>query len=218
MISKQIIFSWKSSNPLFLVLLIFSLLLNPLPVLAQGAGDHSMLTSINTRYPSNPVYKTFSSTAYPVAFGLPIGIMAISLISDHSKGQKVGYELFGGLLISAAATGLIKEIINRPRPYERYIDVYPDSYESGNSFPSGHTSLSFSNATSILLSTKKWYWAAPAYAWACGVGYSRMYLGQHYPSDVLAGAITGAAGAYLAHVIRKKIFERSQRRKPVRIP
>jgi undecaprenyl-diphosphatase len=45
-----------------------------------------------------------------------------------------------------------------------------------------------------------------------------MYLGQHYPSDVLAGAITGAAGAYLAHVIRKKIFERSQRRKPVRIP
>lgn len=216
--SKQITFQYNILNPLIAVVFIATSLLNPYQVLAQGAGDYSMLTSINSRYPNNPVYKTFSSAAYPVAFSLPIGIMAISLVTDHSEGQKVSYELFGGLLISAASAGLVKEIVNRPRPYERYNDIYPDSYDPGNSFPSGHTSLSFSNATSLLLSTKKWYLAAPAYVWACGVGYSRMYLGQHYPSDVLAGAITGAGGAYLAHVLRKKIFAGSKRRKPVRLP
>ena len=185
---------------------------------AQGAGDYATLKVINPRYPDNQLFKTFSRSAYPVAFSLPIGIMAVSLLKEDKRGQQVSYEMMGSLLLSAAATGVIKEVVQRPRPYQKYNDIYPDKWEDGNSFPSGHTSLSFSNATSILLSTEKWYLAAPAYLWACGVGYSRIYLGQHYPSDVIAGAITGAGGAYLAHVIRKKFFEGPRRRKPVRMP
>ncbi|MFN7538784.1 MAG: phosphatase PAP2 family protein [Bacteroidota bacterium] len=185
---------------------------------AQGSGDYAAVKAINTRYPDNRTFNTFSSAGYPVAFSLPIGIMAVSLLTDHEKGQKISYEMIGGLIITAATTGALKQVVNRPRPYERYNDIYPDERESGNSFPSGHTSLSFSNATSILLSTEKWYLAAPAYLWACGVGYSRIYLGQHYPSDVIAGAITGAGGAYLSHLLRKKLFEGPRRRKPVRMP
>lgn len=187
-------------------------------MVAQGAADYATLKVINPRYPDNQLFTTFSRAAYPVAFSLPIGIMAVSLLKENKRGQQVSYEMMGGLLLSAAATGIIKEVVQRPRPYQKYNDIYPDRWEDGNSFPSGHTSLSFSNATSILLSTEKWYFAAPAYLWACGVGYSRIYLGQHYPSDVIAGAITGAGGAYLAHVIRKKIFEGPRRRKPVRMP
>lgn len=187
-------------------------------MVAQGAADYATLKVINPRYPDNQLFTTFSRAAYPVAFSLPIGIMAVSLLKENKRGQQVSYEMMGGLLLSAAATGIIKEVVQRPRPYQKYNDIYPDRWEDGNSFPSGHTSLSFSNATSILLSTEKWYFAAPAYLWACGVGYSRIYLGQHYPSDVIAGAITGAGGAYLAHVIRKKFFEGPRRRKPVRMP
>jgi undecaprenyl-diphosphatase len=185
---------------------------------AQGDADYASVKAINPRYPDNRTFKTFSSAAYPVAFSLPISIMAVSLLTDHEKGQKISYEMVGGLIITAAATGVLKQVVNRPRPYERYNDIYPDERESGNSFPSGHTSLSFSNATSLFLTTQKWYLAAPAYLWACGVGYSRIYLGQHYPSDVIAGAITGAGGAYLSHVLRKKFFDGPRRRKPVRLP
>jgi undecaprenyl-diphosphatase len=201
-----------------LIAIVLMLLCIESKIAAQGAGDYATLKVINPRYPDNQLFKTFSRAAYPVAFSLPIGIMAVSLLKEDKRGQQVSYEMMGSLMISAAATGVIKEVVQRPRPYQRYNDIYPDKWEDGNSFPSGHTSLSFSNATSILLSTEKWYLAAPAYLWACGVGYSRIYLGQHYPSDVIAGAITGAGGAYLAHVIRKKFFEGPRRRKPVRMP
>lgn len=171
---------------------------------AQGSGDYASLKIINPRYPDNPIYKTLSSTAYPICFSLPVGIMAISLIQGNEKGQKIAYEMAGGLLVTAATTGILKKLVNRPRPYETYDDIYPDVRENGNSFPSGHTSMAFSTATTLLLTTEKWYYAAPAYAWAMGVGYSRIYLGQHYPSDVIAGAIVGAGGAYLTHVLNKK--------------
>lgn len=171
---------------------------------AQGSGDYASLKIINPRYPDNPTYKTLSSTAYPICFSLPVGIMAISLIHGNEKGQKIAYEMAGGLIVTAATTGILKKLLNRPRPYETYDDIYPDVRESGNSFPSGHTSMAFSTATTLLLTTEKWYYAAPAYAWAMGVGYSRIYLGQHYPSDVIAGAIVGAGSAYLTHVLNKK--------------
>jgi undecaprenyl-diphosphatase len=49
------------------------------------------------------------------------------------------------------------------------------------------------------IQNKRWYVVVPAYTWATAIGYSRMYLGQHYPTDVLAGAITGAGSAWLSH-------------------
>ena len=183
---------------------------------AQG-GDYASLKVINPRYPDNPTFKSLSATTYPICLSLPIGIMAVSLITDHEKGQQVAYELVGGLLVTAATTGVLKKLVNRPRPYETYNDIYPDVRESGNSFPSAHTALAFSTATTLLLTTEKWYYAAPAYVWAMGVGYSRIYLGQHYPSDVIAGAITGAAGAYLTHIINKKWLH-PVRKKTVQFP
>lgn len=196
-----------------LILVVFFIGMNPYFIRAQGSGDYASLKIINPRYPDNPTFKTLSSTAYPICISLPIGIMAVSLIRENEKGQKVAYELAGGLVVTAAATGLMKKLVNRARPYETYDDIYPDERESGNSFPSGHTSLAFSTATTVLLTTEKWYYAAPAYLWAMGVGYSRIYLGQHYPSDVIAGAVTGAAGAYLTHIINQKWLHPDRKRK-----
>jgi undecaprenyl-diphosphatase len=71
------------------------------------------------------------------------------------------------------------------------------------SFPSGHTSSAFNTATFICLTYPKWYVIAPAALWATSVAYSRMYLGVHYPSDVLAGAVLGAGTAYLTYYLNK---------------
>ena len=201
-------------NRLWLILVGCLFLVSSLQ--AQG-GDYASLKLINPRYPDNPTLKVLSSTAYPICISVPIGVMAVSLITENKKGKQVAYELMGGLIVSAATTGLLKKLVNRPRPYETYNDIYPNYRETGNSFPSGRTALAFSTATSLLLTTEKWYYAAPAYVWAMGVGYSRIYLGQNYPSDVFAGAVTGAAGAYLTHIMNKKWLH-PVRKKTVQLP
>lgn len=173
--------------------------------------DIDVLKQINPRYPVNNTWRTISSTSEPLAAGIPLGLIAYSLITDNHKLEMKSYEIAGSLVLAAAATEGLKIIANRPRPYETYPnDIHPDSYETGHSFPSAHVSLAMSTATSLMLTTKKWYIAVPAYAWATSVAYSRMYLGQHYPSDVIAGAVVGAGSAWLSHWLNRKYFSKKK--------
>jgi undecaprenyl-diphosphatase len=173
--------------------------------------DIDLLKQINQKYPTNNNWRTISSTAEPLAVSVPLGMVAVALITDNKKLEKNAYEVAASLVVTAAITEGLKIINNRPRPYETYPTlIHPDSYESGKSFPSAHTSLAFSTATSLFLTTKKWYVAVPAYAWATSVSYSRMYLGQHYPSDVIAGAFVGAGSAWLCHWLNKKYFTKKK--------
>jgi undecaprenyl-diphosphatase len=81
---------------------------------------------------------------------------------------------------------------------------------SSRSFPSGHTSEAFSLATSLTLVLPKWYVIAPAYTFAGLVGSSRMYLGAHYPSDIIAGALVGSGAAWLSYQFNKKLLQRKK--------
>ncbi len=60
----------------------------------------------------------------------------------------------------------------------------------------------------------KWYIIAPSFAWASAVGYSRMALGVHYPSDVLAGAIIGSGSAYLCYKLNKWVNKKQSKKIP----
>ncbi len=173
---------------------------------SQAQWEVNTVRNINPRYPNSEVWKTFSSSAKPLAVAVPLGMLAVSLAKENKELRHQAYEIIAGLAFTTVATEGLKIIVNRPRPYETYNDIFPDELDPGHSFPSGHVSVAFSTATSLALITKKWCVAVPAFVWASGVGYSRMYLGQHYPSDVIAGAITGAAGAYVAHWLNKKFF------------
>ena len=127
---------------------------------------------------------------------------------DHNKKNEYrAYEIAGSVIIAAGATAVMKAVFNRERPYQKYDDVYPYKYEDGHSFPSGHVSLAFATATSVSLQYKKWYIVVPSYVWAFGVGYSRLYLGAHYPTDVIGAAVTGTGSAFISHWLSKKIFK-----------
>jgi membrane-associated phospholipid phosphatase len=169
--------------------------------------DIDLLRSINPQDPNSSVWKGFSGLAYPVSLAVPVGVWVDAKIEHNKKNEYRAYEIAGGVIIAAGATAAMKLIFDRERPYQKYTGVYPYKYEDGQSFPSGHTSLAFATATSVSLQYKKWYIIVPAYAWAFGVGYSRLYLGAHYPTDVIGGAATGAGSAFLSHWLSKKIFK-----------
>lgn len=170
--------------------------------------DINTLKSINPSAPNSAVWRGFSSSVSPVIIGLPAGMYLVNQLHHNAKGKTDALHIAGGILTSMILTQGIKYAVNRDRPYTTYpLDVHPyDNAEKNRSFPSQHTSFAFATATSLSMHYKKWWVVAPAYMWACGVGYSRLYLGEHYPSDVLAGAALGAGSAYLSEWLTRKIW------------
>jgi undecaprenyl-diphosphatase len=67
----------------------------------------------------------------------------------------------------------------------------------------------------LALRYRKWYVIAPAYVFASSVGWARMYQGVHYPSDVVAGALVGAASAWLGYKAQKWIAGKKDQKKKV---
>jgi undecaprenyl-diphosphatase len=84
---------------------------------------------------------------------------------------------------------LLKVIVDRPRPHVSHLVAVPHS----GSFPSGHSATSFACATVLAALVPRA--AVPAYVLAAAVAFSRLYVGVHYPLDVLAGAALGIATA-----------------------
>jgi membrane-associated phospholipid phosphatase len=188
------------------IFILFSLSLLTTTAFSQAEWEHKFVSNINPQHPSSDVWKTFSSTAKPISVALPVGMLAVGLIEKNKTLQSNSLEALGSLVIAAGTTEVLKKIVKRPRPYFTYNDIYANDVEDSYSFPSGHVSVAFSTAVSISLTAKKWYITVPALAWATGVGYSRMYLGQHYPSDVFVGALVGSGSAFLSHWITRKFF------------
>jgi undecaprenyl-diphosphatase len=133
-----------------------------------------------------------SKNAYLVDFATPMSVILTGVLKKDKELTNKGLVIGASYLGTAVLTTALKGIFKRPRPYESYPElIYPKSTEGSYSFPSGHTSSAFSTATSLTLAFPKWYVAIPAFSYAGAVGYSRLDLGVHYPSDVLAGALLG---------------------------
>lgn len=168
--------------------------------------DFSMLRAINkNEYPNwDKSMKITSHSIYPIMVAAPGSLLLTGYIKDDKimmrNGVKTGISIGFSALLS---TGL-KYAINRPRPFVQYPnDIIKRTDVGPYSFPSGHTTTAFATATALTLSTKKWYVAVPSYAYACAVGYSRLRLGVHFPSDVLGGVVLGIGSSLLVFQIDK---------------
>lgn len=100
----------------------------------------------------------------------------------------------------------VKDLAHRARPFEAHPQIHPIYVVHSSSFPAGHAATAFAGAT--LLS-----YLAPRFVplfvgLAAAIGFSRVYVGVHYPTDVLAGAaigiVVGAAGIGVLRIAEKK--------------
>lgn len=148
--------------------------------------------------------------------GLPIGLFATGLITKNKEIRIDSYELTTSTIVCSILTTSLKFAVDRDRPFVKYPnDVVKYTKAGSHSFPSGHTSMAFATATSISLLYPKWYVIAPSFLWASSIGYSRMYLGVHYPSDVLVGAILGAGTSLGTHYLFNYLKKRKEAKEPV---
>ena len=120
----------------------------------------------------------------------------IFLVVDYQIGLEAGISL----IVSHLIVHVIKRVANRPRPYItlKNVDEAKIPFEP-YSFPSGHTTAAFSLAITLRFYTPIWEWECFLLAIASLVGISRVYLGVHYPSDILIGGLVGTVCAYLIH-------------------
>ncbi len=134
-------------------------------------------------------------------------ITCLVLLWFPSKRQASLSALLALLLSVLINNGILKNAVGRDRPFVHVAGLKlliqkPRDF----SFPSGHTSSSFAVASVFLVMLPGWIGALSLFM-ACLIAFSRLYLGAHYPSDVLCGAILGilfgiAAMWGIAHLLQ----------------
>ncbi|MDE7233307.1 MAG: phosphatase PAP2 family protein [Lachnospiraceae bacterium] len=162
-------------------------------------------------YLRNPVLTPILKVITTLGNGGAIWILLTLLILMLPKTRKVGCmmaaALLGTLLINNI---LLKNLVARIRPYEvieglTYIVRRPKEF----SFPSGHAGSSFAAACIMLRRLPKRY-GIPAFVLAVLISLSRLYVGVHYPSDVLFGVISGILISYVAEVIVERLWKKER--------
>lgn len=142
----------------------------------------------------NPIMKSFSLIGN---FGFIWILICLALIIT-AKYRKVGIAALISLALCFIVSNLIiKNLVARPRPYDEIINLSRIiAAQNDYSFPSGHTCSSFAVAHTLFLTRKdKYAWLY--YILAGLIALSRIYVGVHYPSDILAGIAIGIIGSGL---------------------
>jgi len=170
----------------------------------QQFDDRIMLDIQNTRTPQQTSAFLFLTNTYKYGdIGIPVALFIGGAI-DNNKGMRENAVYIGSsTALSYGLMLLIKAIVKRPRPFIQNLNLTPVYRAGSTSFPSGHAASTFATATALARAYPKWWVIGPAFLWAGSVSYSRMYLGEHYPTDVTAGALLGVGSAFAMSALKK---------------
>jgi len=158
----------------------------------------------------DPTFKFVSNSVTPITIAAPVVLLTNALIKKDSTSKTKAFIVCSGTIAAGILSTSLKYAVQRERPFNTYSFIQKEGSGGSYSFPSGHTSAAFALATSMSICYPKWYVIAPSFLWASAVGYSRMDLGVHYPSDVLAGAIIGSGSAFLSYQLNRWINRKSK--------
>lgn len=161
---------------------------------------------------------------------LDVTMKAITWLGDHGiffvslavillcipRTRKLGTTFSIALVFEILSINVIlKPLVGRMRPFvfNEGVELIVPALKSA-SFPSGHTGFAFAFALSLLVYGKKG--VIPGAVFAMLMGFSRLYLYVHYPTDVFCGAIIGSLCGFLAYQITKNMFSDNDEYKTIK--
>ena len=179
----------------------------------ESGLDVKLFRTINNYRPGflETIIPITDKSVLPAAIVVPLGLGGISRLNKNYYDENTAILMILSEITSAGITSGLKYIVRRERPYAELRNVYvrkDNSPTDRYSFPSGHTSMVFSMATTLTLRyPDKPAVIAGSYLYAALIGYGRIFLGVHYPSDVLGGMIIGSGSTAIVYSLRKEIIE-----------
>lgn len=168
--------------------------------------DDRLFLSIN-HLPHTPIFDTVALTLSGIGnAGLIWFFLGVLLFIRE---ERKDFWFFVPIAMAGAIAGIVveilKQILARPRPTE-LLDAIVVSSAHGYSFPSGHATMAFALATVLSAKEPKWRWWF--FILAVLISLSRIYMGVHYPLDVIGGAMIGWAigrlSIYFGARVKKK--------------
>jgi undecaprenyl-diphosphatase len=148
--------------------------------------DHTIFFDINHGI-TNPIFDVFFPSLRYLTYVFWFTLIVYFLLK---KERKLALLITVGIIAGAVLTYPIKFLIDRTRPYDQIETARVlTPHESDPSFPSGHTEMSFLAAT--VVSRFHPGYGKYLYAFSFMVALSRIYVGVHFPGDVIGGAIIG---------------------------
>ena len=199
---------FKTTTFFFIPYLIFVLVLLILIFTYQKAELHLMLTAHHT-----PFWDVFFNIITRIGGGTPFIVVALLLF--YRTGASLYFLIVQ--LVNVLLTNSLKLIFAHPRPMAYFHDNFPDTVLHqiagirmyfANGFPSGHTSSTFALMLCIALLSKNKYVAFFSCILAILVGYSRIYLSQHFAEDVVFGSFVGVVSAAVLYPFYLKMSQR----------
>jgi undecaprenyl-diphosphatase len=155
----------------------------------------------------------FAALSYAGSFGFIWLAIAVGISGFSWSRPWLWTRVGAAILIAESVSGALKQWSDRDRPPLSNPDPEPLVHLPPTySFPSGHATVSFACATVLAVAVPRLW--IPLYALATLIAFSRVYVGVHYPGDVIVGAALGVAIAIalrmLARALRRSEPERQQ--------
>jgi len=165
------------------------------------------------RYHSSAANIIFSNLT---SLGLGATIIPVLLILAFIRFRYMIISITG-FVIAFTLNDTLKAILHTPRPITVFAELHQSLYLvanvemfSWNGLPSGHTATAFCMFCLLAFYTKNNFWKFSCFLIAFFIGYSRMYLSEHFLQDVYLGSIIGVVAALVAYlwVMNARVFNK----------